>query len=238
MRSLLLSLCLLIAAPATAGTLYVIDTGVNLPVASRVDFTGGNGYDCHGHGSAMATITGVNPASMVSVRVLDCGGYPTATSVDDGIAWVAGHAGQGDLVLLAVGSGIAYNPDYTRDSLIEASTNNGVAWIVAAGNSNDWTFAYTPARIDVAIVVGASDGLYKSSYSNFGPQMDLYAEGCANGWCGSSVSAATVAGQAYTFLQGMPWAPPAHLRNVLLDTCTTWSMIDPGPGTTAARFVC
>ena len=33
------------------------------------------------NGTAMATITGVAPASMVSVRVLDCGGYPTATMV-------------------------------------------------------------------------------------------------------------------------------------------------------------
>lgn len=233
MRVLFVALCI-IASPATAGTLYVIDTGVNLSVASRVDFTGGNGYDCHGHGTAMATITRVAPASMVSVRVLDCGGFPTATSVDDGILWVAANAVQGDAVLLAVGSGIWNNSDYTRDHAIEASSANGVSWVVAAGNSADWTFYYTPARMDVAIVVGAADGLNRASYSNYGPQIDLYADGCLSGWCGSSVAAAKVAGDVFGILSVDWWAPPAHVTNLLTGSCQA-TMITPGPGTTDCK---
>jgi len=235
MRTLILA-CLLIAAPVSAQTVYVIDSGVSGATLGP-DFTGGNGTDCHGHGSAMAGISGIPVAQIVSVRVLDCAGFGSYGNFVNAASWVRDTAQAGDLVLFAINL-FTQAPDSGLTDAIRASIANGTTWVVAAGNNNTWSFFHPPGDVDEAVMVGAADGLYKSSYSNFGPHVDLYAEGCANGWCGSSVSAATVAGQAYTLLQGMPWAPPAHLRNVLVDTCTTWSMIDPGPGTTSARFVC
>ena len=64
--------------------------------------------------------------------------------------------------------------------------------------------------------------------------MDLYADGCLNGWCGSSVSAAKVAGDVFNILAVDWWAPPAHVTNILTGSCAAW-MNNPGPGTTHCK---
>lgn len=223
---------------AHAGVLYMIDTGVNLSgVVDGPDFTGGDGRDCHGHGTAMATVTGVPASSITSVRALNCDGWGTDAWTVAAMTWVAANAVQGDVVLMAVGSAVWNNPDYTRDNIINASTDNGVTWVVPAGNANDWAHFWVPGRIEKAVVVGGAIGQYRWASSNYGPQMDVFAEACAQGWCGTSVSAAIVAGVTVGLAQQMPWAPPAHLRNVLREVVGVWDMLDPGPGTQAPRII-
>lgn len=223
------------ATTAEAGRLFVIDTGVNLSgVVDGPDFTGGDGRDCHGHGTVMATITGVPASAITSVRALNCDGWGTDAWTVAAMMWVAANAVQGDAVLMAVGSAIWNNPDTTRDTIINASTDNGITWVVPAGNANDWAHFWVPGRIDKAIVVAGADGLYRWAASNFGPQVDLYADACAYGWCGTSVSAALVAGDVFALLTFYPWAPPAHISNLLITSCSSM-MIDPGPGTTACK---
>lgn len=93
--------------------IYVIDTGIR---ASHRDFGGRvvngfsavadgrgtadcNGYGTHVAGSAAGATWGVaKEATLVPVRVLDCGGSGTLAGVIAGVDWVAGQAAQGPAV--------------------------------------------------------------------------------------------------------------------------------------------
>lgn len=219
---------------------FVIGTGVEA-AASHVDITRmhtydrpGPPWDCIGHGTAMAAITGVPLTATVGVRVFNCD-ETTYDLVLEGIEWVRDNASQGDLVLMTVTRSERTLSTAWEDA-IRSSIAKGTTWIVSAGDSDDWTWNHAPANVDEAIVVAAADGLTRQVGSNYGPQVDLFAQYCAHGFCGTAPAAAQVAGAAWYLLQASPWAPAAHIRNLLVDRCSVFDMISPGPGTTAARF--
>jgi hypothetical protein len=231
-----LSLVLFASVPSTAQTVYIIDSGVIGAGAHGPDVTGGDGVDCHGHGSVMRFISDIPLASVVSVRALDCAGLGSYGGFVSAAQWVRDTAGQGDLVLFAINM-ISAAPNTDLEDAIRASIGNGTTWVLAAGNNGDWSWNYAPANVGEAIIVAAESGGYITSWSNYGGYVDLFARSCAVGWCGTSVSAATVAGVAFTLLQQMPWAPPGHILNTIhYGGYASWSMIDPGPGTTSWRL--
>ena len=54
----------------------------------------------------------------------------------------------------------------------------GIPAVVTAGNDNADALASSPARVDVAITVGASDiNDTKASFSNYGAVVDIWAPG-------------------------------------------------------------
>lgn len=201
-------------APAitTAGSgvsVYIIDTGVR---ADHVAFTGrvasgftaiadGNGTsDCNGHGTHVAgTAAGVtyglaSSATIYPVRVLDCGGSGTWSGVIAGIDWVIAHHADGvpAVANLSLGGGV----NSTVDTAISRLISDGVATVVAAGNSNTDACTSSPARVPAAITVAASDiADARASFSNYGSCVDLFAPGVG---ITSSVPSSTTSTAAYS----------------------------------------
>ncbi len=183
---------------STAGagtTIYMIDSGIN---AAHVEFAGrllpgidevGDGQgtnDCEGHGTHVAGIAGgttygiAKLATLIPVRVLDCMGAGTASGVVNGIDWVISHHTGGRAVgNLSLGG--PQNP--VVDNAVEALIADGVAVAVAAGNGDTSGNGLdacnsSPARSPSVLTVGATtDQDTRSTYSNFGPCVDLFAPG-------------------------------------------------------------
>lgn len=64
------------------------------------------------------------------------------------------------------------------DSAIVNLVNSGVITVVAAGNDNEDAINTSPARVGVAITVGASTiADAKASFSNYGAVVDVWAPG-------------------------------------------------------------
>ena len=136
-------------------TVYIIDTGIQADhpdFGSRAhndyDALGGNGSDCNGHGTHVAGIVGgtsygvAKLATLVGVRVLDCNGVGTASSVIAGVDWVtAHHVADKSVANMSLGSGGATAVDDAVNHLIES----GVFVSVAAGNSNQSACNFSPA---------------------------------------------------------------------------------------------
>jgi aqualysin 1 len=216
-------------------TIYIIDTGIRY---DHVDFggraifgydaLGGNGSDCFGHGTHVAgTIGGqtygvANDVRLVSVRVLDCNGSGTLSGVIAGLDWVAGRTARPAAANLSLGG----SPSDALDAALRKVIAGGVTASVAAGNSTQDACVFSPARVDEALTVGATDTTdTRASFSNFGPCLDLFAPGVAitsafyssstatKTWSGTSMAAPHVAGAAALYLQGHPSAAPAEVAD-------------------------
>jgi hypothetical protein len=137
-----------------------------------------------------------------------------------------------------------------------------IIYVVAAGNDNYNACFYSPADVPAAITVGAIDaGDWRSSYSNYGTCVDIFAPGSRivsayntsdNAYeylWGTSMASPHVAGVAATYLSTRPAATPAQVTAALVNSSTTGrlSAIDVGSPnrllyngftTTSPPFVC
>jgi subtilisin family serine protease len=101
-------------------------------------FRDGNNTDCNGHGTHVAgTIGGstfgvAKNARLHAVRVLDCNGNGTTSSVIAGVDWVTRH---GDLPAVANMS-LEGSASEALDDAINSSIAAGITYVVAAGNAN------------------------------------------------------------------------------------------------------
>jgi len=112
---------------------------------------------------------------VVAVKVLNDSGSGTNSDVISGINWVASNHGSGPAVAsMSLGGGISS----ATDSAITNLVNSGVTTVVAAGNNNVDAINSSPARVGVAITVGATTiADAKAYYSNFGSVVDIWAPG-------------------------------------------------------------
>ncbi|MGR6972816.1 S8 family peptidase [Streptomyces cynarae] len=227
--------------PAGAGvTAYVIDTGIRI---THKDFGGRASYgwdfvdndataeDGNGHGTHVAgTIAGAaygvaKQAEVVAVRVLDDNGSGTTAQVIAGIDWVTRHARKPAVANLSLG-GYA---NAQLDAAVRNSIASGVTYAVAAGNDGLAAGLYSPARVDQAITVGASDRKdARASFSNWGSSLDLFAPGVAitsdsnasdTGTAtlsGTSMATPHVTGAASLYLARHPKATPAEVSQALV----------------------
>jgi subtilisin family serine protease len=223
-------------------TVYVIDTGVE---TSHWDFGGratvgydaiGDGYngqDCHGHGTHVAgtaagTYYGVaKSASVVSVRVLDCGGWGTWSGVIAGVDWVRYYHATPSVANLSLAGGAMQ----AMDDAIENLVASGVTVAVAAANDSYDACYYSPARAPSALTVGASNSADQQAwFSNYGSCVDLYAPGEAitSAWLyggtetlnGTSMASPHVAGAAALYLGANAWAAPSTVNSAILSNAT------------------
>ena len=171
--------------------IYVVDTGVK---ANHAEFSGRviDGYDvygedletvdCNGHGTHVAGVAAgeaygvAKDATIVPVRVLNCDGVGYFSDIIKGLEWIAETHPQElyGVVNISLG-GYPYS---MADDAIESLYNLGLLSTVAAGNFASDACNYSPARAPLAITVGSIDkDLKRSSFSNYGDCVDLYAPG-------------------------------------------------------------
>jgi hypothetical protein len=170
---------------------YIVDTGVDAThreFGSRVvdgyDAFGENldQTDCQGHGTHVAGIAAgsyygvAKLATIVPVRVLNCSGFGTTTTVIAGLDWIlSNHPSEvAGVVNLSLGG--------TRDSRVNVAVSNlisaGISVVSAAGNFGDDACKYSPASAHGVITVGATDSKdMRPSFSNYGDCVDLFAPG-------------------------------------------------------------
>src|ERR1044072_9029694 len=209
---------------------YVIDTGIRKTHtqfggrANGTDFSSisdGNGSnDCNGHGTHVAgTIGGstygvAKGVTLHAVRVLDCAGNGTDSTVISGVDWVAANRQLPAFANLSLGGGASTALDTAIQNLI----NSGVTTAVAAGNDYGANACNSsPARVAAAIAVGSTTSTdAKSDFSNIGTCLDLFAPGSSiqSSWytsdtatntiSGTSMATPHVAGVAALAIQGTP----------------------------------
>lgn len=224
----------------TGAHAYVIDTGIRRDhdeFKSRIGngfdavTPGGNASDCHGHGTHVAgTIGGstygvAREVTLHPVRVLNCFGSGSTSSVIAGMDWVTENHIAPAVANLSLGGGASEVIDDAVSNMDKAN----ITVVVAAGNFNDDTCDYSPARATSAITVGstARDDT-RSSFSNHGPCVDIWAPGSdivsasigggtqqTTTLSGTSMAAPHVAGAAALYLTHNPKAAPREVANAL-----------------------
>ena len=234
-------------------TAYVIDTGVMIDHPTFEGRATG-GYDAidgdtdvtdgHGHGTHVAgTIGGAEygvakGVNIVGVRVLDDNGSGTTAQVAAGIDWVAQNHSGPSVANMSLGG----PADDVLDAATQGAIDSGVTFAIAAGNSSADASGFSPARVEAAITVAASDNADGQAYfSNFGSLVDVYApgvditsswnDGAANTISGTSMAAPHVAGAAALFLQNNPAATPADVAAGLTAAATPDKNTNPSEGT-------
>ena len=245
-------------------TAYVVDTGIaahsefGTRLATGRNFSGsanGNASttDCHGHGTHVAGTIGSNTygvaegVTLVPVRVLDCAGSGTTSSVIAGINWaIANHvAGVPAVLNLSLGGGINSDIDIAVNNAIA----DGIVVVVAAGNDGDDLDVtkrnacnYSPARVPDAITVGATTSAdTRAIFSNIGSCVDLFAPGQAikstwlNGTTstisGTSMAAPHVAGAAAAIWGANPTANSSSIQSLTLAAVTANKLTNVPNGT-------
>src|SRR5262245_53767577 len=228
-------------------TAYIIDTGIRFShqqFGGRATFgfdaigDGRNGNDCNGHGTHVAGTVGgstfgvAKNVSLVAVRVLNCNGSGSNSGVIAGVNFVTQNhqAGARAVANMSLGGGVST----ALDSAVRNSIADGVVYAIAAGNSNTNAANQSPARVAEATTVGAttmSDA--RSSFSNFGSVVDIFAPGSSilSSWLtsdtatatlsGTSMAAPHVAGVAARALQfSATLLTPAQVRDQIVSTAT------------------
>ncbi|MDW4909618.1 S8 family peptidase [Streptomyces sp. ADMS] len=243
--------------PSSAGsgvTAYIIDTGVRI---THTDFGGrasygydavdddttagdGNGHGTHVAGTVAGTTYGVaKAADIVAVRVLDDDGNGTTAGVVAGIDWVTENAQFPAVANMSLGGGA----DATLDAAVANSIAAGVTYAVAAGNDNANASSYSPARVASAITVGSSTSAdARSSFSNYGAALDIFAPGSSitstyhtsntatTSLSGTSMASPHVAGAAAVYLGENPNATPSAVATALTSAASASTLTSVGTG--------
>jgi subtilisin family serine protease len=171
--------------------------------------------------------------------VLDCNGSGSNSGVIAGVDWVRTNHIAPAVANMSLGGGISS----ALDTAVNNLSNAGVPIAVAAGNSNANACNSSPARAANAITVGSTTTTdARSSFSNFGTCLDIFAPGSGilSAWFSSNTATATlsgtsmasphVAGAAALYKQVNPSASAATVRNALVNNATTNVVTNAGTG--------
>jgi len=245
-RSLPLDASYTYATDAHDVTAYVIDTGIrytHTDFGGRATFGfdayGGDGSDCHFHGTHVAGILGgatygvAKGVRLVSIRVLGCDGTGPISNVIAGVDFVTSFHNSPAVANMSLGGG----PSVALDTAVHNMIASGVITAVAAGNQNEDACLRSPARTTNAMTIASADSSdLKAATSSFGPCVDFFAPGVgilsagitddssSRLASGTSMASPHAAGVAALYLQTHLFASPVEVRDALL-TFTTKSVI-------------
>jgi subtilisin family serine protease len=198
--------------------IYIVDTGVD---ATHSDFSGRvlDGFDafnqnldqadCNGHGTHIAGIVGgsiygvAKAATIVPVRVLNCSGQGTTSTLTAGISWILRNhpAGKPAIINMSLGG--------PKDDAVNAATSRlieaGMIVIAAAGNATSDACTFSPASTPGVISVGSvNEQDARSPFSNWGDCIDIFAPGSkiTSSAMGGRLSQKSGTSQAAAFVSG------------------------------------
>jgi subtilisin len=262
----------------------IIDTGIDtshpeLNVAGGKNCVGGSSFnDDNGHGTHVAGIAaardntagvvGVAPgARLWAVKVLNSSGSGTTSQIVCGIDWVTARAGTIEVANMSLGGSSSLGSISTCSSTFDPmhqaicrSTQAGVTYAVAAGNSAANANNFVPATYSQVITVSAladfngqpgggaaptcradQDDTF-ADFSNFGSDVDLIAPGvCIRSTyrgstyatlSGTSMASPHVAGAAALYKSTHPSATPTQVKSALQAAGNlNWNNSDDGDAT-------
>ena len=201
---------------------YIVDTGVR---CTHSEFTGrciwgtntagGSNTDVNGHGTHCAgTVAGstyglAKSATIIAVKVLGDNGSGSTAGIVAGVQWVATNAksrGKPSVANMSLGGGYSA----ASNNAVNAAVGEGISFSVAAGNDNRDACSYSPASATDCVTVGSTalesqgntpiDG--RSSFSNYGTCVDIFAPGSA------IIAAYATSDTAFATLSGTSMAAP------------------------------
>ena len=227
---------------------YVIDTGIyrhtDLNRVKHVNFVGdGRNTDCHGHGTHVAgtvaakdnttDVVGVAPgAPLTGVKVLGCNGSGATSGVIKGVDWVTANATKPAIANMSLGGGLSQ----ALDDAVRRSAAGGVFYSIAAGNNGADACLKSPARAGagtdngIATVAASTSSDGETSWSNYGPCVDVWAPGAGilstkkgggtTTMSGTSMAAPHVGGGAALYLSKNTAASPTTVEGALTSGAT------------------
>ena len=201
---------------------YIVDTGVR---CTHTEFTGrciwgtntagGSNTDVNGHGTHCAGTVGgttyglAKSSTIIAVKVLGDNGSGTTAGVIAGVEFVATNSksrGRPSVANMSLGGGFST----ASNNAVDAAVKEGTSFAVAAGNDNRDACSYSPASAKDCVTVGSTalesqgntpiDG--RSSFSNYGTCVDIFAPGSA------IIAAYATSDTAYATLSGTSMASP------------------------------
>jgi hypothetical protein len=157
----------------------------------------------------------------------DRGGGASSADIVEGINWViARERFSGASVALSMSLGMA-SSFYAGDQALLRAAQANIIPVVAAGNDGRDACGYWPAHSSSAITVGSTDIRdYRSSFSNYGSCVDIYAPGSSitstlpndriGVMSGTSMACPVVSGTVALHLEKYPTATLQEVRDALI----------------------
>jgi len=221
----------------TTVRVYILDTGI---LITHVDFGGRASYganfvdavlpDQNGHGTHVAsTVAGTQYGvakghPLIAVKVLGKGGSGSWTGVIQGVEWTTTDANKYRGTSPSVGNmSLGGGRNQGLNDAVDASSAQGVAWIVASGNSNADACNFSPASSPTALSVGATTNTdARASFYNWGRCQHIWAPGA------NVLGAWMTTNSATNTISGTSMASP-HACGVVADWLSTRAASPPIP---------
>ncbi|MFE2476414.1 S8 family serine peptidase [Streptomyces sp. NPDC059389] len=199
------------ATTAQGVTAYVVDTGIytshqEFGGRARVGYNGvfmESSSDCNGHGTHVAGTLGgatygvAKGVSLVGVKVANCKGSASLTSILGGLEWMVKDAAKAPGTPAVANMSMGGTRSYALDAAVARAVTAGITFTVAAGNSADDACTGSPAAAPSALTIGAADAADQwAPFSSYGSCVDLVAPGVSvtSAWKGTATTLARASG--------------------------------------------